>query len=191
MIRLNWLKHSERILKYGAILFGGLAGIFGFALRWKSGDYTSLRQDILIANETTAWWTIPAFTAIAGISTFFKTHFGNSNIWKSVTHVLEEYRLAVFQGKPGFELEASHHNRVTLYKHVAFRWAPCCWPWSNWVVPVARTGHTTQTWRVPRFRAPAGDPDNAEGVAGQSFATNSIVCVTNLPELSASANVRQ
>lgn len=188
MIRLNWLNNTEKLLKYGAIICGACAGLAGFLLTFPSKDYAQgIRQYILIANESTVWWSVPSLTVIAGIFTFFKTHFGTSNSWSAVTLLLEEYRTVIFQSREGFETDASHHNRVTLYKHVKWRWMVCAWPWKNWMVPVSRTGHTTQTWRIPRFLAPTGDPDNARGVAGQAFATNSTVIVPNLPEIGPSA----
>jgi len=183
MIRLNWLKNVELYLRWGAVAAGSIAGVLAFLLKWKSSDFVGIRQELLAVNEAYVWITIPAFTAIAGILTFFKTHFGTANSWKVATHLLEEYRKAIFQSKSTLENEADHHNRVTLYKHVSMRLAFCRWPWSNWVVPVARTGHTTQNWRIPRFLAPTGEPDLAEGVAGLTFANNSTIIVSKLPAL--------
>lgn len=190
MIRLNWLKHTSVYLKWGAIISGAIAGALGFLLKWSSADYTGIRQELLQYNEASVWVTIPAFTALAGILTFFKTHFGTANTWKMATHLIEEFRQAIFQGNQNIGGEAAHHNRVTLYKFVSWRFAFCRWPWSNWVVPVARTGHTTQNWRIPRFPAPRGRPDAAKGVAGVTFAFNTTIIVDKLPNLTDTSSDR-
>lgn len=52
------------------------------------------------------------------------------------------------------------------------------------MIPVARTGHTTHRSSIPRFRAPKGRPENAEGVAGVAFVNNSVIPVSDLPDLS-------
>src|SRR5689334_16945754 len=99
MIRINWLKKSEFSLRWGAALAGALAGILGFLLKWQNQDFTDWRRDVLFTNEALAWITIPFLTGLAGVLTYFKTHFGTTNVWRSVTHLLEEYRQVIFQGK--------------------------------------------------------------------------------------------
>lgn len=183
MIRLNWIKNREKYLSAASIISGALAGFSSFITRWPPERFQDWRSNVLTFNKDNLWWIVPLFAALAGVAAFIKTHFGTTNSWKVVTALLEEYRKAVFADRNTLESDPDHFNRVTLYKHVKWRWMFCLWPWSQWVVPVARTGHTTQTWRIPRFKAPTGDPDNAKGVAGHAFAANSIIAIDNLPDL--------
>ena len=184
MIRLNWLSKIERSLKYGAIFFGGLVALIGFLPTFPAKNFqASAIKTILLTNELATWISIPVFTGAAAVFTFFKTHFGTSQTWGTVTALLEMYRNRIFEKKECFKTDPAHFNRVTLYKFVSWRWAFCLWPQSNWMVPVARTGHTTHNWKIPRFKAPKSNPDLAQGVAGQTFVNNGVMIVHSLPNL--------
>ncbi|HEX8398809.1 MAG TPA: GAF domain-containing protein [Pyrinomonadaceae bacterium] len=134
-------------------------------------------------NQKWAFLIIPVLTIAVGIASYFKTHFGNNNTWNTVTYLLEKYKKAIFENRAEIKTDPEHYHRITLYKFVGWRWAFCLYPWTGWMVPVARTGHTTHSLKIPCFRVSKSDPDNAEGVAGQTFAQRKIVPVDNLPEL--------
>ena len=57
----------------------------------------------------------------------------------------------------------------------------CRWPWSGWLVPVERSGHTTRRSHTI-FLAP-DDADQAEGIAGQTWAQNRVVVVNGLSDV--------
>lgn len=188
MIRLNWLEKSYASLKWVAIIAGGIATFQGFWTGWKSEDFQGIRQLLLFANEWSSWISIPSLTILSGVCVYVKTHFGSIQMWKTVTHILEEYRDVVFSDNGDLSGDGDHLNRVTLFRHTNFRLAFCYWPWTNWVVPVARTGHATHVWKIPRFRSPLSSPDTAEGIAGVAFANNSTIEVNDLPDLGKSAS---
>lgn len=192
MIRLFWLEKGHSWLKGGAIFFGFVAAVSGGALKASPEDYRQIKllADALSYNMTVAWWLIPLSTLCAGFLTFLKTHFGNKQIWRVVTFLLEEYRKSVFNGHIDLEGEPDHHFRVTLFKYTGWRWAFCKWPWSGWLVPVARTGHTTVSRRIPRFRASSTNPDSAEGVAGVTFAQKAEIHVNDMPRISSKSAIK-
>jgi hypothetical protein len=78
-----------------------------------------------------------------------------------------------------------HHHRATLFQH---GW--CLrrrWPWTGWLKIKARSGHTTQGSRTS-FRANQRDPDNVEGVAGETWTRSEIYMVDGLPDLNGIRN---
>lgn len=147
-------------------------------------------KNALQFSQDWAWLTIPILAGIAALSQTIKARIGSTNTWVTVNYLLKEYRDALFEKHPTAKDDPEYYHRVTLFKYVGWRWAFARWPWTGWMVPVARTGHVTHTWRIPRFRAPKDDPDNAEGVAGQSFVRNKMIPMPNLPEVN-SATVDQ
>jgi GAF domain len=98
-----------------------------------------------------------------------------------VHYLLDTFREHAFEKERGAPL---HYNRVTLFKHVRFRWALCKWPWSGWLIPMERSGHTTQKSRTA-FLVP-DNADLVQGIAGQTWAQNSVVMVNELPDLNGS-----
>jgi GAF domain len=131
--------------------------------------------------QETAWLFIPLFTVGLGLLQVLRSATGPPWIWQHVHYLLNTFREHVFEKERGVPL---HYNRVTLFKHVRFRWALCKWPWSGWLIPMERSGHTTQ-----RSRTAFLVPDNADlvqGIAGQTWAQNRVVMVNELPDLNES-----
>ena len=139
----------------------------------------------------------PAVVAFgAGVVLFkYLAHLiGPPWVWAAIHAIFDEVRERAFRYKEG---EPVHHHRVTLFEHVHFwriwRLWLCLWqwkvgrfPWSGWLIPSARSGHTTKSCST-RFLAP-DDADRAEGVVGQAWATNSQILVDKLPEVSESSS---
>jgi len=100
-------------------------------------------------------------------------------LWNTVHSYLDSFREEAFN--VGLD-DAQHHHRVTLFRYKPWYWHFRRWPWSGWLVPVERSGHTTQA-SISVYRAP-DDADKAEGVAGMTWARRRIVNVSNLPDLS-------
>lgn len=160
------------------------AETIGATLGFQAGSAPHhLVGDIVRASSSLAWWAIPLLTFIGGLAAYFKTQIGNKNTWSTVNTLLEEYRSAIFDSREAFAGRPNHHERVTLFKYRKYRLAVCNWPWTGWMIPVARTGVATLRRNIPRFRCPLGDPSRAEGVAGKTFANNVRVEASNLPEV--------
>ena len=139
----------------------------------------------------------PAVVAFGGGVVLFKWlaySVGPPWIWKAIQAVFNEFGERAFNRKDD---DPVHYHRVTLFQYVQlwklgrlwlypWRWQAGRLPWSGWLVPVARSGHTTKRCNAV-FLAP-DDADRAEGVAGQVWATNSQILVEELPALDSSSS---
>lgn len=99
--------------------------------------------------------------------------------WNAIQVVLNTLRDNVY--KKQYPSDPIHFHRVTLFKHVPLSVGPRIWPWSGWLVPMSRSGHTNQNVRSV-FKAP-DDGDNAEGVAGLAWISKETEYLSNLPEI--------
>lgn len=133
--------------------------------------------------QHSAWWIIMLFTLVGGLAQYFSNRIGSPDNWRIVQYLLDLYREEVFNKDESTKEDAEHFHRVTLFKHLKWRWAFVRWPWSGWVVPVARSGSTTRT-KIQCFLTSKERPDDAEGVAGKTWASNREVKVCGLPDLS-------
>jgi hypothetical protein len=91
---------------------------------------------------------------------------------------LDYYRAEVFA--VGAD-DAMHHHRVTLFRYKGWCLVRRQWPWSGWLLAQERSGHTTRIG-ISIFKAP-DDADQAEGVAGKTWAKAGVVNVSHLPDL--------
>ena len=103
--------------------------------------------------------------------------------WNAIQVVLDRLRDNVY--KQTFQGEPYHYHRVTLFKHVPFSLRLRLWPWSGWLVPMARSGHTNQNINSV-FKAP-DNADNAEGVAGLAWRSKETEGISQLPEISSTS----
>jgi hypothetical protein len=94
---------------------------------------------------------------------------------------LDEYRREFFDKQPGIDGQPRHFHRITLYRY-AWHWCFRGLPWSGWLVPVARSGHTSRSG-LPTFKAPINKPDDAEGIAGQAWVNWGTVTLSDLPDM--------
>ena len=134
--------------------------------------------------QDTAWLFIPLFTVGLGLIQILRSATGPPWIWQHVHYLLDTFRQHVFKKQRGTPL---HYNRVTLFRYVRFRCALCRWPWSGWLIPVERSGHTTQRSRTA-FLVP-DNADRVQGIAGQTWAQNSVVMVNGLPDINGSPSL--
>lgn len=130
-----------------------------------------------------AWWIIILFTCVGGLAQYFSNRIGSPENWRIVQYLLDQYREEIFNKDENTKEDAEHFHRITLFKHLKWRCAFVRWPWSGWVVPVARSGSTTRT-KIQCFLTSKEHPDDAEGVAGQTWVRNREVKVCGLPDLS-------
>ena len=118
---------------------------------------------------------------------------GNPVALEGIDVILDELRDSLFSKEDG--LEAAH--KVTLFQHKKCRLTIARdkdgggkivgWPWSGWLVPVARSGNMNQRSKV-RFLAP-GNSMLAQGVAGQAWASGKKKAyVDDLPTLTPGAS---
>lgn len=146
--------------------------------------------DVIKLVQDNAWWLLIGLGASAGISRIACSQLGSPWVWKTVQSVIDQLREFAFIADGG---KPSHYHRVTVFKRVSFKffvwpWRSPIWPWgigrgpfSGWLVPVARSGHTTKRTKTV-FLAP-DDADFAEGMAGLAWSCNDLVHKADLPDL--------
>ncbi len=169
-------------LKY---IFSSTSIILVASLKADSAKFTQvLGNDIgtIITNiQTNAWWIVPIIIISVFLIDALRTRVGSQKDWKIIQIILKEYREKIFTAD---DLnDDPHHHRVTLFKKVDFYLCFKQWPWSGWLIPVARTGHTTRT-SSNIFRVPDSTV-NPEGIAGKTWIRDGMYNVYNLPDLHA------
>jgi hypothetical protein len=186
MLRQDVSLKLGTILNVVSIVSSFFVALIGGFLKVEPKEYEGWQfiQTILTRTQKSAWWTIPTLTIVAALAQFIKSRIGSSSKWRTVQYLLDQYKDAIFEKHATAKDDPEHFHRVTLFKHVKWRWGVCRWPWTEWMVPVARSGHTTHSRHIRRFRAPANYPDEAEGVAGQVWVQKKAIPVYNLPILS-------
>jgi len=125
-----------------------------------------------------AWLILLVVPVCIAIVEFLRRFTGPPWVWDAIHHHLDLFQEYAFPDQSGDML---HNHRVTLFKYVSWRWCWSKWPWSGWLIPFERSGHTTQHSSA-RFRVP-DDAERIEGVAGATWASRGAVVVTDLPDL--------
>ncbi len=105
-------------------------------------------------------------------------------LWTTVHKLLTSFQRDIFQAELSRGDPMDLH-RLTLFKRLRFRCWVCKWPWSGWLVPIERSGHTTQSTAAV-FRAP-DEAKRAEGVAGNTWRASVVIFRENLPDVSSAA----
>ncbi len=161
------------------------------------GSAAPIAGSLLVFVQGQAWWIVIALYLAAGFSRAVCKYMGTPWFWAVLQSMLDELREHAFNAGAD---DPSHHHRVTLFRRVRWRlriwpsrsrfwiWGPQRYPWSGWLVPVLRSGHTTQRTKSV-FLAP-DDADHAEGVAGQTWNCNSILYKHSLPDVDAESGKR-
>ncbi len=190
MLRQNVSSRWSFVLNATGAISSFLVIVIGALLKLNPTEYPNSPtfQNGLLLSQNWAWLSIPVLAVAAALSQTIRSRIGSNSTWITVNYLLNEYRDALFEKHPTAKDDPEYFHRVTLFKYVGWRWAFALWPWTGWMVPVARTGHVTQSRRIPRFRAPIDDPDNAEGVAGQTFVRRRTIPMPQLPEINAGSS---
>lgn len=117
------------------------------------------------------------------------TRNGDKVIWETLQSQIDILQSIAF---PDHANELNDHHRVTL-----FRYKKWCWnrlfnlkswnrPWSGWLVPVIRSGHTGKGTKVV-FLAPDSGSD-AEGIAGLCWSSDAIISRENMKSINSSSS---
>lgn len=194
-------RNSLRVVAYyvsaavqvaSVVLTAGVAA--AFRAEPKNWNEPAIAKGLQWVQEN-GWWLLLAGVAMAVIAKGVAAWTGPPWAWNSINKFLNVLRDQVFDAAPE---DAMHDHRATLFKfrrNVLWIWPWRCWwcpwgrlrvPWSGWLVPVARSGHTTQRTNVV-YLAP-DDAKNVEGIAGEAWSRNEVVLAVDLPALSARAN---
>lgn len=142
---------------------------------------TTILDGICLFRES-AWWLLPTTMAIGGIAQVSRSRIGHPAVWDIVQYILDDFQERMFRKSRVQREEPQHFNRITLYKHMNFYWGLVKWPWSGWMIPVARSGFTTKS-KISKFKASANQPDDAEGIAGQTMVQTQTIYIPELPDI--------
>jgi hypothetical protein len=174
---LNYLRST-------LVCFSGALG----ALLKAPADQVPFLETSIRSLQSNAWWLLLLFAVAIGIASFFCSLIGSPKTWKTVKAHLDGFQETVFHEVTEDHLQA---HRVTLFKWVRFNWR--CWPWqwkrhpwSGWLIPIVRSGHTTQKSSTA-FLAP-DNADLAEGVAGKAWGNRRVVSRDNLPRIDSNSS---
>ncbi|WP_448565970.1 hypothetical protein [Thalassotalea ganghwensis] len=125
------------------------------------------------------------------------TRKGNKVCWEALQVQIDELQSIAFAN---LQQDSNDSHRVTLFKYKKWCWRRFNWnlyscfksiiegkgPSTGWLVPVLRSGHLSKNTKTV-FHVP-DEGRNAEGVAGQCWASDYSVHVENLPSLSSASN---
>ncbi|MDE3188947.1 MAG: GAF domain-containing protein [Acidobacteriota bacterium] len=161
------------------VVFNSLFGIGGFCnailfpivLETQPDSLAQLLKAPVNFLRQRLWWLWPASFLLAALAKFADKKICDRWGHDAVKEMLEILREKGFPGNK----EPVHFHRVTLFKHK--RWWLCWrfWPWSGWLVPVVRSGHTTLNHQTC-FLAP-DEADHAEGIAGRCWSTKAVILI--------------
>lgn len=178
----NLLYYSFRALEWILIV---VATIYGGILLFDPKEWPTLGRAIPWMEEKKA--LVPLATFLSAAAKVAADKVGPRWIHEVLQDILDSLRDSCFAQQVKAH-SAVHHHRVTVFRRCCC-WRPCCWlrkinrkrrwPWTGWLVPIARSGHTTKLTRTV-FCVP-DDADNAEGIAGQTWAQKQIVDSGPLP----------
>lgn len=143
--------------------------------------------------QNTALIAIPLLAVVVSAASFTVRKLGDPVARNALGVLVDEFREAVFREDGS---DPQHYHRVTLFRYRKWVFRPYQrngWklpllgkPWEGWLVPVMRSGHTTQK-TTARFLAP-DDADRATGVAGRTWAVQKPVIVDDLPSVAREAD---
>lgn len=129
-------------------------------------------ESVVRFGHDTAWIWLTCAIVVGAAANWLWGRLRHPAVSDATNAILDEFQEALFAKTGG---DYAHH-RVTLFKRVSWRATfakdnagRLRWPWSGWLVPVARSGHGTRQTGV-RFLCP-DDTDHAQGVAGRAWAS--------------------
>ncbi len=175
----GWRASTYVGLQVAAVIVALVGGIFGLATG--APEASELAHDASLLQTTGvawaqslrphAWWVVPLASVVAPGLHWLRRWIGAPWVWGVVNVALNSIHAQLFDEYDGPE----HAHRVTLFRYRKWRLGFDPWPSFGWLVPVARSGHTTRSTRA-RFRAPS-EPSHATGVAGTAFVGRGILVV--------------
>lgn len=132
-------------------------------------------------------WVIVVLPGTAWLANYFQKRLEANWVRFIIKSTLTQFCDRMFSDLAGGKDE--HRATLFAYKKFAFRhtlpWSRHRLPWSGWLVPIARSGHATQSVKT-RFLAP-DKAARAEGVAGLTWRNRATVTVTDLPLIASAA----
>ncbi|WP_196138764.1 hypothetical protein [Aliikangiella sp. G2MR2-5] len=152
------------------------------------------------------WYFFLLIITLVVLGFFIKKLAGDEWAWNRLQFLIDAYQEKVFKK---FSDDPRHFHRVTLFQYQKFRWRlgtrpgrfenklfHKIWPYkkeshplSGWLVPVLRSGHTTQ--KASSVFLCNKDHAVAEGIAGMIFIRSGTTVTQPLPVPSQSAGKKE
>lgn len=118
---------------------------------------------------------------------------GDPWIWEKIQYLIDGMRDRLWEDLESARMD---EHRVTLFQRKSFvlflmkpgasilwPYGLGCFPWSGWLVPVLRSGHTAQASRSI-FLAPSGGTSHkVEGVVGKAWASKTTIIIDSLNKI--------
>jgi hypothetical protein len=175
-----------------------VAALVAAAMKADAAKAWPLFKEPLSTIQQNGWWLIVLLPVGAALADRLASSAGSPRTWEIAQTVTNAFRKEVFGDIDDALLQ---EHRVTLFKHVRCKWwmrrwrcrgwpwGKGRWPWSGWLVPVVRSGHTTQQSDTV-FLAP-DDSHQAEGIAGLAWASGKAVFRKELPAITANSSAEE
>jgi hypothetical protein len=165
-----------------------LAGLLAFTFQAVPEWVPDVAESIILEVRDYARWIFLVCAILLASTNKITTYLKPPETWGAIHSFLDNLRDYFFQGSQ----DPVHSHRVTLFKWKKWTWSwrelsirRKRWPWSSWLVPVARSGHTMQCSST-RFLAPRDKPQFTESFAGQVWTRNETRVLNKLPDLHSS-----
>lgn len=195
--RGNLYRFLYRLGGYLSLFTGGAIILVGWISKTKLeyfADWPAIAKTIIAEIQSFTFGIWIALGSLSILGWVFKLR-GDAWVWDKIQSLLDATQKLAYRHIP--EIRDSH--RVTLFKRKKwcwffkssmskgiFPWSKGRYPWSGWLVPVLRSGHTSQKTRAI-FLA-SDDGSKCEGVAGHAWAANNKIVVDNLQNITAASS---
>ena len=157
--------------------------------------YNSWPDLILRVIEYLNDWSFLLYTLIIVLLLYapLARRAGDPWLWEKIQYLIDGMRDRLWED---FENARMDEHRVTIFQRKSFvlflkrpgasmlwPYGKGCHPWSGWLVPVLRSGHTAQVSRSI-FLAPSGGTSHkVEGVVGKAWASKSTIIIDELKKI--------
>ena len=154
-------------------------------------EYSFLPSILDWANEHIVWLLL--LGVFVGLCDWVMASVGSPKSRQGVEHCLNALQQRIFDAVNDTPPDL---HRVTLFRRARWVWPwsykwefkrngydGIRWPWSGWLVPVARSGHAPGKSKTILFAPDGGD--GGEGVAGYTWRCKNCIWIENLPTVRA------
>lgn len=192
-------KKTEKEYRLGCrlIAYSGIgAPVLASALEASDGIDPDKHPTVMVFLEivtAASLWFYVLFFVLFVLGRYL-TRKGDSLAWKTLQSQVDILQKKAF---PDLAWDFNDNHRVTLFKYKKWNWvrlrgsvtgllrgklpAKVVGPWTGWLVPVIRSGHTGKDTKAI-FWTP-DDGRKSEGVAGQCWASDTTVIQPALPSI--------
>ena len=177
-----------------AAIIPAILGVFSEVDSSRS-PYSSWPAVILRVTDYLNDWSLLLYTLVIVILIYgpLARRAGDPWVWENIQYLIDGMRDHIWED---FETARMDEHRVTLFQRKSFAlflrrpkssmlwpYGRGCHPWSGWLVPVLRSGHTAQVSRSI-FLAPSGGTSHTvEGVVGKAWSSKSTIIINDLKKI--------